>query len=175
MFEDYLQDSYEFLQIARSSTEIREARRYYRASTFCIASAIEAFVNYIADSLAKADQLPQHELAFLNDKVLIFSGEKGELLRKDEFHRLDEKLRCILKRFSPGYNFNNQNWSDFKELKKFRDSLVHPRQADDEVPISDYNRILTRGIRAIIELMNIVLRDMFGQPLRKQLLDLIPE
>ena len=48
MFEEYLQDSNEFLSIAeralKASSE-REASRYYRASVFYSAGAIEAFVN----------------------------------------------------------------------------------------------------------------------------------
>ena len=60
MFEEYLQDSYIFLSIAEEASKKpneREARRYYRASVFYAAGAIEAFVNYIADSFAQAESL----------------------------------------------------------------------------------------------------------------------
>ena len=62
MFEEYLQDSHEFLSIAeRVIKELkgnqRVARRYYRASIFYALGAIEAFVNYYADSFAKAGSI----------------------------------------------------------------------------------------------------------------------
>ena len=77
MFEEYLQDSYEFFILARQASkksEERTARRYFRASVFYAAGAIEAFTNYIADSLAKAQTLSIHEISFLNDKALVFDA-----------------------------------------------------------------------------------------------------
>ena len=73
MFEEYLQDSYEFFILARQASkksEERTARRYFRASVFYAA----AFTNYIADSLAKAQTLSIHEISFLNDKALVFDA-----------------------------------------------------------------------------------------------------
>jgi hypothetical protein len=80
MFEEYLQDSYQFLSIAEelaTTSKDRDARRYYRASVFYASGAIEAFVNYIADSFAKAGSISPHEISFLNDKALIFSVDRG--------------------------------------------------------------------------------------------------
>ena len=111
MFEDYLQDAYEFLLLARkesTSLHDREARRYYRATVFYTAGAIEAFVNYIADSLAKANTLPTHEIAFLNDKNWIFSPEKGMLVERVEWHKLDDKLRVLIRRFSPTFDLSGR-------------------------------------------------------------------
>ena len=81
MFEDYLQDSYEFLNVGENLSKEkkdREARRFYRASVFYAAGAIEAFVNYIADSFAQAKNIPQSEVDFLNDRLAFFSVSKGE-------------------------------------------------------------------------------------------------
>jgi hypothetical protein len=54
MFEEYLQDAFEFLTIAEellSKNKERDAKRYYRASVFYTASAMESFINYIAVAL----------------------------------------------------------------------------------------------------------------------------
>jgi len=177
MFEEYLQDSYEFLSLgnglARESND-REARRYYRASVFYASGAIEAFANYIADSFAKAGNITPHEISFLNDKALAFSVDKG-VIQKTEYHPLDQKLRLLIRKFVPDFNFQSPTWVKFMEFKDFRDSLVHPRQVDDETTIAKYRKRVTDGLKAIIDLMNIVSKGMFQKPLRKQLLDLIPD
>jgi hypothetical protein len=175
MFEEYLQDSFEFLQIAQQASSEREARRYYRASAFYASGAIEAFVNYVADSFSKAGNLPPHTIAFLNDKVLIFSLRKVDVEEKTEFHRLDEKLRVLIRLFEPDFSFDNTAWSSLMQFKELRDSLVHPKESEDERTASDYDKELRGGIAGIIKIMNEVSLRIFGKPLRKQLLDLIPE
>ena len=175
MFEDYLQDSYEFLTLAQNASDEREARRFYRASVFYALGAMEAFVNYIADSFAKAKSLTQHEIAFLNDKNLSFSAKKGKVIEKTEFHRLDDKLRLLLRKFASDFDFKGASWFGFKKFKDFRDSLVHPRQMDDETSIKDYQNRLQIGLSGIIDIMNFLSRGIFGKPLRKKLLDLVPE
>jgi hypothetical protein len=176
MFEEYLQDSHDFLTIADTAyaaSKEREARRYYRASVFYTAGAIEAFVNYIADSFEKAGSLKIHETAFLNDKRLVFLADKG-LIERTEFHSIDDKLRLLLNTFVPEFDFGNKTWSNFMQFKDFRDSLVHPRKAEDETEIAEYQIRVRKGLSSIISLMNSVSKGIFKKPLRKQLLDLIP-
>ncbi len=62
MFEEYLEDSSYFLNQAQAATDEEVAKRYYRASTFCASNAMEAFVNYVADTLAKGAPLKAHEI-----------------------------------------------------------------------------------------------------------------
>jgi len=176
MFEEYLQDSHIFLALAeeaRKKSNEREARRYYRASVFYSAGAIEAFVNYIADSFAQAKSLTDHETAFLNDKRLVFSIDRG-LNERTEYHSIDDKLRLLLNKFVPDFDFNSSLWDGFMRFKDFRDLLVHPRQAEDKTEIAAYQTKVQRGLSSIIELMNCVSKGIFRKPLRKQLLDLIP-
>ena len=179
MFEEYLQDSYDFFitaQRASKEADDREARRYYRASVFYAASAMEAFVNYTADAFAKGESLSPHEIAFLNDKVLTFSPKKGELVEQAKYYSIDDKLRFLLRKFAPEFDFEtNISWSKFMEFKSFRDALVHPRQSEDETEIADYQKKTSRGISGTIELMDYLSRGIYKTPLRKQLLDLIPE
>ncbi len=176
MFEDYLQDSHHFLLAAQKFSRQqndRQARRYYRASVFYAAGAIESFINYIGDSFAKADSIPKDEIRFLNDKTLTFSAAKG-FVEKNEYHKLDDKIRCVMRRFAPGFNYNSPTWSRFMEFKSLRDSLVHPRLLDDEIDLSRYAKEVARGLRSIIDIMNSISAGVWKKPLRKQLLDLIP-
>ncbi len=176
MFEEYLQDSHIFLSIAEEAykkSNEREARRHYRASVFYSAGAIEAFVNYIADSFAKAGSLTDHEIAFLNDRRIVFLVDRG-LSERTEYHSIDDKLRLLLGKFVPGFDFGIAVWSSFMEFKQFRDLLVHPRQTEDNIEIEEYHMRVQAGLSSIIELMNCLSKGIYKQPLRKQLLDLIP-
>lgn len=179
MFEEYLQDAYEFLIIADSAannSDNRSAKRYYRASVFYAASAMEAFVNYIGDSFEKAGSLPPYETAFLNDKQLVFDPQKSDLLEQIRHYGIDDKLKFLLRKFVPNYDLGkSESWSKFVEFKNFRDTLVHPRQSEDEYEIIYYQTKLRNGITGIIKLMNDILIGLFNKPLRKQILDLIPE
>jgi len=177
MFEEYLQDAYEFLLVVErmsKDSNDREARRYYRASVFYASGAMEAFINYVADAFAKAESIAPHEISFLNDKALVFSVEKG-LNEKNEFHKLDDKARLLIRKFLPVFDFQSVTWVKFMEFKAFRDSLVHPRQIEDETTTADYRKKVRTGLKAIIEVMNVISKGVFKKPLRKQLLDLIPE
>jgi hypothetical protein len=179
MFEEYLQDSYEFLVRAREASNTaadqREARRCYRAAVFYAAGAMEAFLNYAADSFAQAESLTPHEIAFLNDKTLVFCPGSGKVVQRAEFHRVQDKLRVLLGRFVPEFEFKAPSWSQMIEFKRFRDSLVHPRAGDDETPLAEYDARVRAGLSAIIEIMNCISEGVFKKPLRKQLLDLIPD
>ena len=177
MFEDYLQDSYEFLSAAEQFANdgaVRESKRYFRAAIFYASGAMEAFVNYLADSFAQAKSLPEHEVLFLTDKALVYAKNKG-FVEKTEFHSVESKLRFLIGKFVPAFNFMNLSWNKFMEFKDLRDSLVHPRDLDDERTTAEYSSKVRAGLKAIIELMNEIMRGMSGRPLRKQILDLVPE
>jgi hypothetical protein len=177
VFEDYLQDAYEFHQIARQHSKdgnARLARRYFRSSVFCIAGSIEAFVNYIADSFAKAKSIPEPEICFLNDRALIFSANKG-VHERSEYHRLDEKIRVLMKRFQADFDFDGKTWVKFMQFKDLRDSLVHPRDFEDETPLGEYSKEVSEGLTAVIDVMNVLSKSIFRKPLRRKLLDLTPE
>jgi hypothetical protein len=80
-----------------------------------------------------------------------------------------------MRKFVPDFNFQGITWVKFMEFKDFRDSLVHPRQVDDETQVDEYRKRVRNGLKAIIEIMDDISKGMFQRPLRKQLLDLIPE
>jgi hypothetical protein len=178
MFEDYLRDAHRFFGEAEAAANDRSdknARTYYRASVFCSFAAIEAFVNYVGDSFAKGDSLPKHETAFLNDKAIYFSTDKFLVLEKTEFHKLDDKLRVIIRRFVAGFDFKSVAWANLMDFKKFRNSLVHPREIEDETLLTDYRAKIRKGLSGVIEVMSTISKGVYKKPLRKQLLDLIPD
>lgn len=177
MFEEYLQDSYEFLLQAEKQTQEqrpREAQRYFRAAVFYASGAMEAFVNYLADSFVKAEEVPSPETLYLSDSSLGFSKSKGLIIKK-EFHPLENKLRILIIRFVPQFDFQSLPWNHFVEFKTLRDSLVHPKESEDERPPDEYKKRVRAGLKANIQIMNEIIKGMSGKPLRKQILDLIPD
>jgi hypothetical protein len=175
MFEDYIQDSFTFFGIAESAvnTDERAARMYFRASVFCAASALEAFVNFIGESFNQAPQMDPNERAFLNDKTLEVSASKGTVEDRVRYHAIDSKVKFIIKRFNvPLDPLLSSQWRGFKEFKRFRDSLVHPRALNDEISLSDYVDNIKSGLNANIDIMNSISSTIFGKPLRQSLLDL---
>jgi hypothetical protein len=179
MFEEYLQDAHELFCIANEATnksKEREAKRYFRAAVFYTSSAMEAFINYIGDSFNKAEKLSDHERAFLNDTQLVFDPAKGIVNTQIRYYSADDKLKFLIRKFDPKYDIGKSKaWSSLIEFKTFRDSLVHPKQFDDEIEIDEYREKLKMGMFGTITLMNDISNGVFKRPLRKKILDLIPE
>lgn len=175
MFEEYLQDASEFFEEAKRAKDERVARRYYRAAIFYTSGAMEAFVNFIADTLEKGGTFTEHEIAFLTDKNLTFSQKSWSVTGKIEYHRVEDKVKFLLSKFAPNFDFNNQAWSSLMSLKDIRDSLIHPKNTEDEKTAEEYRKILSSGLHGVISTMNSVSLSIFKKPLRPQLLDLKPE
>jgi hypothetical protein len=177
VFEEYLQDSFAFVNKARELSaegDERNSKRYYRAAIFYSISSIEAYINFLADTFEKGQSLTEHEIAFLSDKKFVFSPSRFQVEDQTEYHKLQEKLKFVIKRFLPEYDVNTPEWSYLIELKDLRDRLVHPKTHEDTILLEDYERVLTRGLMGGIKIMNEISIGVFNKPLRKKLIDLIP-
>lgn len=175
MFQDYIQDSFSFYELAEKNSAVsdRLARMYYRASVFCAASSLEAFVNFIGDTFSKGNTIDKNEIAFLNDMALEISPTKAILETKTKYYSVDSKIKFILKRFAvPLDTSTSSQWRHFVEFKTLRDSLVHPRNMTDELELNDYKNKIKRGLNANIDIMNEISKKVFSKPLRKKLTDL---
>lgn len=174
MFEDYLKDSKHFYELAESYKGEEEiAKRYYRASVFCAASALEAFINFIGNTIDTADTLEVNEIAYINDQVLEVIPSKGTTERKVKYNSIDGKLKFLIKRLNVDISLDKDaNWTTFKEFKSLRDRLIHPKADDDEVSISEYSAKLKKGLNSNIYLIDKVAKKLFSKGLRKNLTDL---
>ncbi len=173
MFEEYLQDAHVFISYANSQAEERDARRYYRAAVFYAAGAVEAFMNYVTDSLIGGKVLSDVEKAYLTDKALTF--DNGNHIEKTEFHSLEGKLKVLIRKFSPKFDFGTATWCKLMEFKELRDLLIHPKQSEDDIKISDYQKKISDGLKSIIYITNSINEGVFGKSFRKQITDLIPD
>lgn len=175
MFEEYLEDSNYFSVKASQVVNEREAKRDYRVSVFCAISAVEAFINYVGDVFAQGDTLQPYEIAFLTDRKFEVSGGRFQILEQAEYHRLEDKLKFLICNFVPDFDFEHTPcWSHLIEFKRFRDSITHPRQDEDEVDVAEYKDRVETGLTAAIDIMNHLCMGIFRRPLRQRLVDLIP-
>lgn len=174
MFEDYLEDSNYFAIKALEATNEREAKRYYRVAIFCAMSALEAFTNYIGETLAQGKIFQLYEIAFLIDKKFDLSKGAFHMLDHVEYHKLEDKLKFLICKFVPSFDFEHTPcWSRLLEFKKFRDTITHPRQEEDEIDIEEYKKKIEIGLSSTIEIMNRLCEGIFKRPIRKKILDLI--
>jgi hypothetical protein len=107
--------------------------------------------------------------------VVHFDYKKSEVKKRTEFHPLEYKLRVLMNKFIPDYDFDVVTWSRLLDFKQQRDSLVHPKNDMDETLIATYRKNVQAGLTAIIEIMNELSLGIFAKPLRQQLLDMIPD
>jgi hypothetical protein len=179
MFEEYLQDASELFKLGENALvqlDERTAKRFFRAGIFYTASAMEAFVNFLADGFAIAERLSSHERAFLNDKQFVVNPSTANVVEKIRYYGVEDKLKFLIHKFVPELDLGtSENWKNFLEFKGFRDQLVHPKQVEDEIQVSEYKNKLHRGMSGIINIMSTISEGIFGRPLRKQILDLIPD
>jgi len=173
MFEDYLEDAYFFASQAEAIKDAPGKKRHYRAAVLYAASAVEAFVNYIAETLGIGQALEPFEAAFLLDRRFGLNQGSFELLEATEFHRTEDKLRVLLAKFRPNYDVKHEpSWSHLAELRALRDGIVHPRDPDDALSPDEYRNRLARGLNAAIHVMDELCQGIFKKRLRKRLLDL---
>lgn len=106
MFEEYLEDAFSFAVVAKESSDEREAKRYYRASVFYVASALEAFINYISSILIQGD-LQQCEIALLTDKKFRLNNGRFEVSEIFQLHGIEDKVKFLICKFNPSFDFEH--------------------------------------------------------------------
>ncbi len=173
MFKEYLEDSNKFFEQALAIKDGGKAKRYYRVSVFCVISAVESFINYIADTLTKGSGLQPYEIAFLIDRKFDLSGNSFQIIDQIAYNKFEDKLKFLIYKYVPGFDFEHEpSWCRLLELKKFRDELTHPRQDEDEIDVKEYEKKIRAGLSAAIEIMNSLCLGIFKRPLRKKILEL---
>lgn len=172
MFEEYLEDAFYFAVEAKEKSDKREAKRYYRASVFYVASALEAFINYISSILIQGD-LKQCEIALLTDRKFRLNNGRFEVGEIFELHGIEDKVKFLICKFNPSFDFEHfAAWSQFIEFKEFRNTIVHPTHEYDEIELDEYRRKIKMGLSAIIEMIDFLCQLIIKKPLRQKIRDL---
>ena len=174
MFEQYLEDAFYFFNEAENKDN---KASYYRASIFHLASAVEAYVNFLAYSFDQGDIIESAtEINYLNDRREDVDSTKGSTKIKKNYNPIDEKLKFIVNHFNKS-DFNPGNeacWSGYINFKKFRDELVHPKEDISEITDEEYKYKTEKGLRDTIKLLDSISKSIFNKGLRPGILDYIP-
>ena len=172
MYDLYIEDAYHLANSGIQAKGDKEKKRYLRASIFYSVSAVEAFINYVGDTLSTRGAFPSYEIAFLTDRRFDAVDGQFRILDVPKYQRLEDKIRFLLNKFVPSYDFSDTSWRNFVEFKRFRDALVHPRDSDDTISASEYERRVRSGIEATLGLIDCLCLGVFGRNLRKGLREL---
>lgn len=172
MFETYLEDAFHFLSIGLSHETSKEQERYLRVAVFAAASALESFLNYLADGFETNQALQPYELALLLDRKFALENGKFEISKQTEFRRLEDKLRFLLARYCPKFSLAaTPAWSAFDAFKRLRDDITHPREEKD-IGLERMKKELPKGMNAVIDIIEVLLQGIYGHPLRPKISDL---
>ena len=152
MFEEYLIDAYDFYVIGKEKrpSDIRGAKKYFRASVFYLFSVIDGYINFVGDEYASL--LSDEYRAYISDQRYKFSTKTYSIETVREFHSVIEKIKLIIHVFLPDYDFGLVEWNDLMNLKILRDEIVHPKIDDDAMSIDDYEDTIEKGLVSIITL-----------------------
>lgn len=173
MFEDYLEDASYYVELAKEAGDEKLAMRHYRSAVFHIGGSLEAFVNYVADSFRDGEAMQSYEIAFLCDKKFVMLNGAFQVTDQIEYHRIEDKLRFLLGRFVPKFEFGSTAcWSQFTRFKEFRNALTHPRSEVEDFSLGEYEQNAISGLIAVIELMDELCFGMHTRRLRPKLLEL---
>ncbi len=174
MFEEYLEDAYYFAVRAKEHSDAREAKRYYRASIFYAASAVEAFVSYVSNILIQGGLLQPYEIALLTDVKFTLNNGRFDLTDRYELHSIEDKLKFLFCKTIPSFDFKASGaWSQYIEFKDFRNSIIHPIYDEDETTVDHYNQIVKKGLSSSIDLIDNLCKSILTKPLRQKIRDLV--
>lgn len=161
-FRDYIRYAEKQLRIAEKEIENGKSGDPYLIPSVILAwSAIESFVNNRLDEfeLLPAKLFAPHEKAFLIEKHLQFQSEgqrAGEFIisNTNAFKSLSDKILFLMAKQGVTAKKGTPLWQDFVELKKVRDSLVHPRKRKYKRVTPDLTRKCIRISKQVIELIS---------------------
>ena len=117
-----------FLEKANISKSEEEKEAYLHASILLGMSALEAFLNAIAEELLVRSDLPLQEQAILAEKEIKFINGKFELGNQLKMYRVIDRIEFLYCKFSGKCITETDLWyQNIKQSISLRNSLVHPK------------------------------------------------
>lgn len=174
MFEQYLFDAKHFLDEAKGAEELKDdamCKRLYRSSIWHLSAAVDSYLNTTSQALDRTTIDPLL-IAYLQDKAYVVKASSGTTTFRTEYHSVEDRLRLLAKLYSCELPYKTKIWSDFLLLKALRDELTHPKGDDDVVSLTRYDKVGSDGLSAVIHLLNLLNKSVFGKPFRKTLREL---
>ena len=169
-FREYLLVSEDFASRAADESQEFQRKQAIVIATVFAWTSIESFVNsMLADFEAVRDRFQMHEVAFLEEKRLVFKDSgvaPGSFaLEGKEYRRIEHKILFLVARFGRGVNVSGLRkgdslWQKFERFKAARDSLVHPRDAEYEITVEQ----LESFVSVAKEIIQILAKEVWNKP-----------
>lgn len=127
---DLFCDSAEFLRMAEiNEDETDVCQRYCRASILASWAGFEAWINKTCTDFANNDnKLALLERALLLERRINFEEGEFRISNSIKYESVENKLEFLIARYGKQkLRKNTLHWNRFKESKKIRDSITHPK------------------------------------------------
>ncbi len=173
MFEIYLFDASRLIDLSKNCDKDDEAI-FLRSAIWHLTSAIEAYVNTLANGLENLSNYSETEISFLRDKKLEVIPTKGNVGDRTSYNPIKDKLKFLVKKHSIDSEkvFNTAAWSQYPNFKRFRDSLMHPNEDMEALELSEYKLQAKQGLIITVEMLQLLNKAIYHKDLRKGILDL---
>lgn len=131
-FENYSKELFEAAKMYLHSAvemengSVRQAA--LRASLFHGYCYLEAQINYISEHFKNSSDFSVIEKSILLEKDFTLKAGKFNIINKDKFYRLDDRIEFLISKFSNEINKVKSEWfSRLQESTRLRNNLVHPK------------------------------------------------
>jgi len=147
-----------FLEKGRNASSSQAQTAYLHASILLGFSALEAHINSIADDFVTTrDDLSLLDKSILAEREIELKDGVYALTERLKMFRLEDRIEYLSQRFAvKGIDKNSSYWTDLKAATKLRNNLTHPK-----VPPMIDAGLVERALWAILELLNILYRDIY--------------
>ena len=125
-----LEESKRFLEKSEEDSSEDGKQAYLHACLVLGFSALEAYLNSIADELLVRDDLSLQEQSILSQKEIEFSNGEFELTEKLKFYRIEDRVQYLHRKFARKNLDKSQSWwSELKSGIHLRNQLTHPKES----------------------------------------------
>lgn len=160
--KELLEESKRFLEKAQSRDESEEGRKAYLHAALVLGfSALESYVNGIADEMLLRKELTVLERSILDEKEISFDDGEFKLTSKLKIYRLEDRINFLYKKYAgEPINTTESWWSDLKSGLKLRNEIAHPKSSPI-INLDNTEKALKAIIKTIDALFVAVYKDNF--------------
>lgn len=160
---DLLEEAKRFLEKAMlASAGSTDRGAYAHAALLLCFSALEAYLNAVADELAARPNLGVLDRSILTERDFTLDDGRFQVTQRFKMYRLEDRLLYIVANFSPSGSQSPTTspwWQKLKAGIDLRNQLVHPKAKVQVDPAAVAN-----ALTAILECLDTVYQAVFLRP-----------
>lgn len=152
-----LEESKRFLEKARAEEKQEGQQAFLHAALVLGFSALEAYINGLADELLVRSDIPLLERGILSEKEVVLEVGKFTLSNKLKIYRLEDRIQFLYHKYQ-GKPIDPQElwWQSLKNSANLRNQLTHPKSSPIVTITNTEN-----AIKAIIETIDILFQAIY--------------